>query len=264
MIWYCCGEHQKVDWLKHRAFCSRVGPLLGKSFPKFTFSPCPTSKGSNLLVLLHGFGDSDTNFSRFGQGLELPHTDLLALCGKYDLFGEGFCWYLDSEIVGSEFSSLESENEQRQSSIESVQLTLELFSQRYAKVFILGFSQGASLALATVLSNPKGVAGCIAFSPDPRGILPRPLELPLLITSGTTHDPVTRIREFVEALRQLSKSTIVSKEYVKGNQVCSSPAEVADLMAFLAQHLDGGQSTLQEMVQRGELIPVDSSNLSMC
>lgn len=111
MTWYCSSEHQKLDWPKHRAFCSNVGPFLAKNFPKFTFGPCPTSKGSNLLVLLHGFGDSDTNFSRFGKSLELPHTDVLALCGKYDLLGEGFCWYLDSKIVGAEFSSLKSENE---------------------------------------------------------------------------------------------------------------------------------------------------------
>lgn len=75
---------------------------------------------------------------------------------------------------------------EKQSSIESVKQTLELFYQRYSKVFVVGFSQGANIALAVTLTEPHNLAGCIALSPDPRGILPRALEVPLLITTGTT------------------------------------------------------------------------------
>eukprot|EP00961_Rhodomonas_salina_P045339 609214-Rhodomonas_salina.1 len=34
--------------------------------------------GSNLLVLLHGLGDSHAPFAEFAKKLELPHTDVSA------------------------------------------------------------------------------------------------------------------------------------------------------------------------------------------
>ena len=84
-------------------FASSVRPLRRRPAPPFAecgfgaascFAPSPDGCDENLLVLLHGLGDSPANFSALGTKMALPQTAVLALAAPIALpFGFGGAWY---------------------------------------------------------------------------------------------------------------------------------------------------------------------------
>ena len=124
-------------------------------------SPDIPSEGAPLLLLLHGYGANEEDLLGLAS-----HLDARLVCvsarAPYALDFGGFAWFnIDFGAEGVRFDFAEAE--------ESLAQILSLVDalrrvHRPTRVFIAGFSQGASMALAAALRRPRALAGVIALS----------------------------------------------------------------------------------------------------
>ncbi|OAX36903.1 alpha/beta-hydrolase [Rhizopogon vinicolor AM-OR11-026] len=83
----------------------RVKPAPQTSSIRTQFSYFPSDDGTdeNLLILLHGLGDTNVPFARLGRSLKLPQTATLALLAPEVipfLYEEAFQWYPSFDQLG--------------------------------------------------------------------------------------------------------------------------------------------------------------------
>ena len=124
-------------------------------------SPDAPSEGAPLLLLLHGYGADEEDL----LGLA-PHLDARLVCvsarAPYALDFGGFAWFnieIGAEGVRFAFAEAEEPLAQVLSLVDALRR-----KHRPARVFIAGFSQGASVALAAALKRPRDFAGAIVLS----------------------------------------------------------------------------------------------------
>jgi len=124
-------------------------------------SPDAPPEGAPLLLLLHGYGANEEDL----LGLA-PHLDARLVCvstrAPYALDFGGFAWFnieIGAEGVRFAFAEAEEPLVQVLSLVDELRRT-----HRPTRVFIAGFSQGASMALAAALKRPREFAGVIALS----------------------------------------------------------------------------------------------------
>lgn len=68
-------------------------PQSTKSRLDFQYTPSPDGIDTNLLILLHGLGDTLRPFASLGQKLELPQTAIMAIQAPEPIpFMEGKCF----------------------------------------------------------------------------------------------------------------------------------------------------------------------------
>ena len=119
------------------------------------------SKGAPLLLLLHGYGSNEEDLI----GLA-PQLDARLVCisarAPYPLDFGGFAWFnIERGPEGASFDFAEA--------LESLEQVLALVAAlveeyRPPRVFVGGFSQGASMALAAALQQPDRFAGALVLS----------------------------------------------------------------------------------------------------
>jgi hypothetical protein len=80
------GQHESQGEVASDAFVD-----LG--FARCCFSHSLDCWDEHLLLLLHGIGDTDANFSAFGAELQLPQTAVLAIRAPIPLLDMGFTWF---------------------------------------------------------------------------------------------------------------------------------------------------------------------------
>ena len=124
-------------------------------------SPDAPPEGAPLLLLLHGYGANEEDL----LGLA-PHLDARLVCvsarAPYALDFGGFAWFnieIGAEGVRFDFAEAEEPLVQVLALVDALRLT-----HRTTRIFIAGFSQGASMALAAALKRPRNFAGAIALS----------------------------------------------------------------------------------------------------
>jgi phospholipase/carboxylesterase len=123
--------------------------------------------GQNIVVFLHGIGGSAQNFERTKSSWEplMSEAHFISLQGtqKYDK-GEGFQWYSTIDI--SEYNREERIILAREPLDKMLQYQLEKhhFSARYDKLILVGFSQGAIMALDMLVTQRFPLAGVVSFS----------------------------------------------------------------------------------------------------
>ena len=124
-------------------------------------APDASPEGAPLLLLLHGYGANEEDL----LGLA-PYLDARLLCvsarAPYALDFGGFAWFnIEIGAEGVRFVFAEAEEPLGQ----VLSLVDALWQEhRPDRVFIAGFSQGASMALAAALKRPRDFAGVIALS----------------------------------------------------------------------------------------------------
>ena len=117
--------------------------------------------GAPLLLLLHGYGSNEQDLI----GLA-PYVEAGLMCvsarAPYALDFGGFAWFkLDMRPEGISFDF----DEARQSLQQVLELIEALVAEcQPSKLFVGGFSQGASMALAAALQQPHRFDGALALS----------------------------------------------------------------------------------------------------
>jgi len=120
------------------------------------FHPSADGVDENLLVLLHGLGDSAAGFLAFGAGMELPQTAVLSLTGPHavPLLGGG-AWF--AALNEETYEPLPAAAPHARRAAEAAAVADALYTSlckaaaarriRLAHVHVLGFGDGGTLAL---------------------------------------------------------------------------------------------------------------------
>jgi phospholipase/carboxylesterase len=196
-----------------------------------------------LLLLLHGVGSNEEDL--FGLA---PYFDkrFLVVSARAPVALEygGYGWFrIDFTPRG-----MEADVEQAKKSLAMLPGFIDGLVETYGadgrRVYLVGFSQGAMMALALLVTRPEKVAGVVAMSGRlPRQVLeqePDPSALtgkPVLVTHGL-YDQVLPVasgraaRDYLEAL----PVELAYREYPMGHEV--STESLSDVTAWLTKALD--------------------------
>jgi phospholipase/carboxylesterase len=194
--------------------------------------------GAPLLLLLHGYGSNEEDLIGLAPQLD-PRLVCISARAPYSLDVGGFAWFnieWGPEGVRFDFN-------QALLSLEQLFSLLELLRQEHQpeRVVVAGFSQGASMALATALRMPHAIAGVAALSgvcgPE---ILPADPEsvrgLPVLMTHGRQDEVIPLAQAHTS--RDLLQTLPVELQYCEYdmghaiNQAC-----LEDLHVWLGERL---------------------------
>ncbi len=199
-------------------------------------------RGFPLLVLLHGYGSNEEDLMGLSAYLDARFL-LVSIRAPYALDMGGFAWF------SLDFTAEKLVPDLAQAHLAQAQLieVLDELKREYSidlqRVYLLGFSQGASMAVGAGLRIPELVAGLVSLSGYcPAEIVPEETlvqhdGLPLLMTHGL-QDPVISITQGRASRDVLACLPLALdyREYPMGHEI--NMACLQDVSAWLVQQLD--------------------------
>jgi len=206
--------------------------------------PTHESARPPLLILLHGVGSNERDLFELAPLLD-ERLLILSARGPLERGPGGYAWFEVTFTPGGPTINPAQAEASRQALIRFIDEAVAAYGADPARVYLMGFSQGAIMSASVALSAPELVAGAILMSgrilPEIRPALAEPARLaglPILLVHGTA-DAVLPIQHG-RASRALLESLPVDldyREYPQGHEV--SQRSLADIAAWLRQHLDG-------------------------
>jgi predicted esterase len=209
-------------------------------------TPAPSSKPpSNVLILLHGLGDTAAPFQKLASQLSLPETACLSIEGPSPLPFDlgGFHW--GDDIVFDQSSGTidpDAEFKKAVAILETVVIEEGLirkcgFSRR--DVFFYGFGQGGMVALALAAATSDTLGGIISIG----GPLPestpstggKKKQTPVCILGGSTKTMITSSK--LNRIKDRFETVDYTKWSKAGDSMPSSRTEMMPIMRFLGQRL---------------------------
>ncbi len=170
--------------------------------PYTIVAPAKAPEEAPLIIALHGRGDRAEGFSRLIERLRLPMRVIVGEAPMRWGMGSGKQWF---EMKST---SRAAEVDQR---IQDLRALSEKLKKRWPsspKPMLLGFSQGAILALQAIAKEPEAFTAAVALSGaliEPEGLSASPVARPLLMSAGT-RDRIISVDETqrgAEALKAL-------------------------------------------------------------
>lgn len=198
-----------------------------------------------LLILLHGVGSNERDLFGLAPALD-PRFLVVSARAPLEMGPGAYGWYPVEFLPGGGFRIDPAAQEASRRLLAG--FVDEVIAEQAADpsgVHLLGFSQGAMMALSLALTHPEKVAGFVAMSgrllPQVQASARPPGELARLeglVVHGTL-DPVVPVAYGRETRDLLDKLGVRHeyREYRMGHQV--SDDSLADVTAWLSQRLDG-------------------------
>lgn len=229
---------------------------------KLTITPPPPSspQTTNVLVLLHGLGDTPEPFTRLGEKLNLPETTCISLQAAMPMPFElpGFHWG-DDVIFSQSPSDLKMEMDAcfsrtskllREDVIEQALMHKCGYTAR--EIMFFGFGQGGMAALGAISSMTAEFAGIISvggpFPSSAKSIATSP-QTPILLLGGSSNTVVTR-----QAIDD-TKAVFQKLEYHmwnrSGDGMPRNREEMLPVMRFFARRLRSRQGVPEGSVEVG-------------
>jgi phospholipase/carboxylesterase len=152
------------------------------------------------LLLLHGVGSNEKDLISLAPYLD-PRLHIISARAPYEMGPQMFGWYMVQWMPNGDFRINEQEARQ---SLQTLTAFLDEIAGAYNldpnRLFLGGFSQGAIMSSALLLTSPEKIAGIVAMS----GRWPTPVEAeramdehlagkPVLVMHGL-YDPTIPIR----------------------------------------------------------------------
>jgi phospholipase/carboxylesterase len=197
-----------------------------------------------LLIQLHGVGSNERDLFSFADLVD-PRFLVLSARAPLTRGPDAFAWF-DVQFLPEGFAI---DPEQLHASRDRIVRFIGEAVARYGadpdRVYLLGFSQGAIMALTTMLSSPAIIAGVAALSGRlPPEVLPwiAPRQelagLPVFVAHGTS-DTVIPVRYARDARRTLEGLPVelTYREYDMPHTI--GPRTMQDVLAWLTARLDG-------------------------
>jgi predicted esterase len=233
-------------------------------------SPNPsksTSPAPNILLLLHGLGDTAASFTKFAEAIRLPETTIVTVQGTAPLPFDlgGFHWG-DDVSFDSATGALDMDAGLTRSTktlvSDVVRGTLvQKCGYALREIMVLGFGQGGMAALAIArqigLKGNGDVGGEIGALSGVISIgAPYPLSgsragdknrTPVLLVAG--RDSVAVSDEAVRRTKQVFEFVEVSRYARKGDGMPSSREEMLPVMQFFARRLRSRQGVPEGSVE---------------
>ena len=203
----------------------------------------PSAGGPPLLVLLHGIGADENDLAPLAMHLA-GRLRVVSLRAPRP-WSPGHAWFhLDFRADGTIIPDVA----QARATLADLTRWLEQAPDRHhtdeRRTYLLGFSQGAMMALGVLRTVPQRLAGVIALSGrGPEGLFPEAApraaiaKVPLLVAHGTA-DPILAVqngRQIRDAFATISED-LTYQEFPIGHAI--SEAELALVASWLTQHLD--------------------------
>ncbi len=206
--------------------------------------PRTASAAPPLLIMLHGVGSNERDL--FGLAAQLDTRFLtLSVRAPLRMGADNFGWYLVDWSSGTPqydpAQVAESQHILRQFIADAV----PAYGADAARVYLMGFSQGAIMSASLTLTHPDLVAGAVLMSGRtlPEAVAARADDAalagtPIFIAHGTADTvlPVSdgrRSRDIFSAL----PVDVTYREYPMAHTI--SPQSLADIAAWLTACLDG-------------------------
>ncbi|KAH7412479.1 Phospholipase/carboxylesterase/thioesterase [Cadophora sp. MPI-SDFR-AT-0126] len=212
--------------------------------------PPPSGNSVNVLILLHGLGDTQSSFSTLGKNLNLPETACISIRGLNPIppiftGSETPAFHWGDDVLVDENKG-EIDPDAGFKTVESVLggIVLKALTEKCRfeprNILFLGFGQGGMAALHLVSSEKDEFGGVISIG----GRLPASssassasskCKTPVMLCGGSRSSQVTR--SAVDAV----KARFTDVEYVKWEKPDDSMPrnreEMLPLMRFLARRL---------------------------
>jgi phospholipase/carboxylesterase len=193
---------------------------------------------SRTLVLLHGYGADENDLLPLARELD-PRLRAVSLQAPLSMGGKMRAWFnLTQDARGISFDA-----DEARAGLLAATEAIEEIARTSPRPFLLGFSQGAAIALGVLLRRPDLPAGVISLSGVPpvlerQDLAPatRLRALPVFAAHGTedTLLPIELGRSFKSELQRLGLE-VEWHEYPMGHMVV--PEEIEDAAAWLARKL---------------------------
>lgn len=193
----------------------------------------------NVIICLHGFGDNAANFASIANEINIDNALWLFPQGprNYPMGVDGAQW----------FPLFNDPTEERRVSEDSIlQILYNVTEQcklEMNKVFLLGFSQGAAMAVHCGLKSKEKLSGIISLSGfilQPHVIKSSysgmPIETPLYVAHGNQDQVIfpATYYEMVDSLKDMGAKKLRSKVYPMGHNICQD--ELRDIARFIEEH----------------------------
>ncbi|CZT08403.1 related to Phospholipase/Carboxylesterase superfamily [Rhynchosporium agropyri] len=210
--------------------------------------PPPSGSPVNILILLHGLGDTQTSFSTLGKNLNLPETVCISIRGLNPIppiftgsETPAFHWG-DDVLVDEGKGEIDPDGGFKM--VESVlgaillKALIEECGFQARNIHFLGFGQGGMVALHLASCREEEFGGVISIGgrlPASSSQSAEKCKTPILLCGGSRSPQVTR--SAVDAI----KARFMHVEYVKwekgDDSMPKNRDEMLPLMKFLARRL---------------------------
>ena len=228
-------------------------PALPKEtdFPSFPTSlvlsitppPASSPQTTNIVILLHGLGDTADSFTNLAKQLALPETTCISLQAPTPLPFEigGFHWGDDitfdhaSGQMDFDTGFTNAVKVIKQDVIEEGLLKMCGYKPR--DIMLFGYGQGAMAALATAASVAEELGGIVSIG----GHLPSSntsgqcIKTPVLLLGGSSNTSITRTQ--LEKLKAVFRSIEYQMWNRAGDGMPRNRDEMLPIMRFLARRL---------------------------
>lgn len=116
-----------------------------------------------LLLLLHGVGSNEQDLFQFAPQLD-PRFHVLSLRGPFEVGPDQHAWYpVRFAARGFDLDPQDVEHS-RAKLIDFMDRAAEHYKADPSRVYLFGFSQGAIMSLALLLTRPRALSGVVAIS----------------------------------------------------------------------------------------------------
>jgi phospholipase/carboxylesterase len=202
----------------------------------------PSASPSPLLLLLHGYGSNQHDLIGLAPYLD-PRFQIVSARAPYTLEPGSYAWF-DLGWTATDITiNFQQAQQSRALLVKFIAEALVAYGGDPARVYLLGFSQGAIMSASVALTEPNLVAGTVLMSgrvPEQIRPLIAPAEQlagkPFLVLHGTADTvlPIQNGRASRAILATLPVA-LTYKEYPIGHEV--SAQSLADVAAWLAERL---------------------------
>ena len=206
----------------------------------------PTSKTEHppLLIILHGVGANEQNL----HAPLAPHFDprllVVSLRSPIELGPNAFGWYKVGFSEDGVVIDAEEEDRGRQQLLKVIDEVVVYYDADPNKVFLLGFSQGAIMSAAAILSAPEKIKGAVLLS----GKVPLAIDknlaeeaaitkVDVFISHGKQDKilPITDGQDLQKKLKKAGVRNLVYKEHLGAHQIDSG--DFRDVLQWLSERL---------------------------
>ncbi|HEU0026490.1 MAG TPA: alpha/beta hydrolase-fold protein [Ktedonobacterales bacterium] len=202
----------------------------------------PEGQKPPLLSLAHGVGSNERDLFSFADQLD-PRFVVVSARAPLTRGPDSYAWF-NVQFLPTGFAITEQHlDTSRKVYAEFVAAAAQAYGADPARIYTLGFSQGAIISLVTALSHPGVFAGVVAMSgripPEAEPWLASPEEtagLPVFVSHGI-YDNVIGI-ELARAARVIlerQRADLTYQEYPANHHI--SPEMFSDMTAWVAARL---------------------------
>jgi predicted esterase len=226
-----------------------------------TSSPNPQRTPTNVVLFLHGLGDTAASFSAFPRALNLPETLCVSLQAPTPLPFDlgGFHWG-DDILFDQSSGAMDFDAGFGRASKMIAEVVKDILAQKCGynakEIMLFGFGQGGMAALAAATTIETELAGIMSIGgPVPASInLPKDKDSrsrsPVLVLGGSSQSLVGR-----PAIMEKFKETFENVQYHKWNRVGDSMPrnrdEMLPIMQFFARRLRSRQGVPEGSIEIG-------------